>query len=159
MNCAEILKRLSAYADDEVTDEEKCVIAEHLKVCTQCQIELERLQQVAQSLDAVEDVDTPPYFIVHLKQKLADQQSEGRIGLSVVKWIKRVTVPAFAAVCIIAALITGSTLGKILYRTQVESIGEQETRVARFLGISSLDEVTQGPVASSLEDLLVLEEQ
>jgi hypothetical protein len=95
----------------------------------------------------------------HLKQKLAEQQSKRGIRFPFIEWIKRATIPAFTAACIVLALITGSNLGKTLYQTHAERTEEQEAEVAQFLGISSLDEVTQGPVASSFENLLTWEEQ
>lgn len=159
MNCSRILKKLSAYVDNEVSEQERRVISEHLKTCPRCQAELEQLLQISRSLDTVEHVETPPYFVPHLKQKLADRQSERGIRFPFIEWIKRATIPAFTAVCIVLALITGSSLGKTLYQTQVERIEAQETEVAQFLGISSLDEVSQGPIASSFENLLTWEEQ
>lgn len=159
MNCSKVLKKLSAYADDEVTREERHVISEHLKTCPRCRAELERLRQLSRSLDTVEHVETPPYFVPHLKRKLADQQAKNAIRFPFIEWIKRVTIPAFTTACIVLALITGSSLGKTLYQKQVEHIEAQEAEVEQFLGISSLDDVTQGPIASSFENLLTWEEQ
>jgi predicted anti-sigma-YlaC factor YlaD len=158
MHCSKIQQKLSAYADGEVTQEEKNVISEHLQTCIQCRVELEQLLKISQSLNSIKNVNPPPYLIPHLKQKLFNRRAKHGVRWLFTEWIKHTSMPIFATACVILAITAGSTLGKFIYQIELETTEEQKSEMKRFLGVSSFDEVTQGPIFSSFDNLLLWED-
>lgn len=59
MGCNEIEELLSAYANNEATEEEKKTVEEHLGGCKDCREKLERLREVRQKLATLREVPAP----------------------------------------------------------------------------------------------------
>jgi len=153
MKCSRI-RRLSAFLDGEVTEEEKQHILEHLKTCPDCQKELEALHQVSDSLDSFEEIEPSPYFMIHLKQRIAEREARSFIRFPFVEWTRRVAVPVGTTALVIFSLFLGSYLGKAIYQVRAESESRLNMEFADLLCINSLDDFSEGSLSNVYNDLL-----
>ena len=70
MNCNEIRDNLSLYIDDELNEEEKVLLEEHLKNCPECSKELEEYKRIIQMLNELPDEEPPVGYCKRLHAKL-----------------------------------------------------------------------------------------
>lgn len=70
MNCSEVRDNLSLYLDDELNEEEKMLMDEHLKNCSECSKELEEYRKVIRMLNELPDEEPPEGYCKRLHEKL-----------------------------------------------------------------------------------------
>jgi len=70
MNCNEVMDNLSLYLDDELSEEEKILMDEHLKNCPECSKELEEYRKVIRLLNELPDEEPPEGYCKRLHEKL-----------------------------------------------------------------------------------------
>lgn len=70
MNCVDIQNLLSAYIDGECSDNEKRIIEEHLKQCSDCIEEYRLLKTLIGDLNNIEEIDLPDGFHNDLMDKI-----------------------------------------------------------------------------------------
>ncbi|MGB4439865.1 MAG: DUF4349 domain-containing protein [Sedimentibacter sp.] len=70
MNCDEIKNLLSLYIDDELDEEERLLVEEHLQKCEDCQKELEEYKKIIQALKNIPDEEPPSGYCKRLHEKL-----------------------------------------------------------------------------------------
>lgn len=70
MNCNEVMDNLSLYLDDELDEEEKILMDEHLKNCPECSRELEEYRKVIRLLNELPDEEPPAGYCKRLHEKL-----------------------------------------------------------------------------------------
>ncbi|MBI4722125.1 MAG: zf-HC2 domain-containing protein [Candidatus Stahlbacteria bacterium] len=104
-------RKLSAFLDSEVSEEEKVCITEHLKSCDYCQKELEKLSQILDYLDLIEEMQGSQYFILNLKQRITEKESKRSIRLPFFEWISRAVIPVGTTALFVVSLLLGSYLG------------------------------------------------
>lgn len=154
MKCSRIKRRLSAFLDGEVSEQERQFIKEHLKSCEHCQIELEKLSQVSDILDIIQEIEVSPYFITRLKQRIADQKQKSLIRLPLTEWIKRALVPAVTTLLVACSLFIGGQLGKAIYQAGNEDVVGTEIEVANFLGTTSFGGFPEGSLGKTYSNVL-----
>lgn len=154
MKCSRIKRRLSAFLDGEVSEQERQFIKEHLKSCEHCQIELKNLSQVSDILDIIQEVEVSPYFITRLKQRIADQKQKSLIRLPLTEWIKRALVPAVTTALVAFSLFIGGQLGKAIYQAGSEDVVGTEIEVANFLGTTSFSGFPEGSLGKTYSSVL-----
>lgn len=154
MECSQVKRRLSTFLDGEVSEKERNTISDHLKQCEGCQRELEGLSYVWGSLDLMEEMQASPYFMVRLKQKIAEQESRRVIRLPFVEWVGRAAVPAAATAVVLLSILFGSHLGRGIYQLRVENVSMLDSELAGLFGAASLADLSDGSLGSAYDDLL-----
>ena len=155
MKCSQIKKRLSAYLDREIIDNEKRVIMEHLRVCAVCQEELATLSEVRESLGVLHGIDVPPYFMTRLKQRIKDGQVETFEQIPFLAKIKRLAVSAATAVAVVASLFAGSQMGKTLYQEIADDSRQAGIEAMDVLGLGTFDTFPEGSFSEIYDELVV----
>lgn len=74
MNCNDVKDNLSLYIDDELNEEEKKLMDEHLKSCTECSKELEEHRKLIQMLNDLPDEEPPAGYCKRLHEKLLNAE-------------------------------------------------------------------------------------
>lgn len=59
MKCQRVLDMLTAYIDQQLSDEQRALVSSHLETCEQCQEIFRRMQMVTSFLNEVEEVEPP----------------------------------------------------------------------------------------------------
>ncbi|MBZ9622550.1 DUF4179 domain-containing protein [Clostridium sp. FP2] len=76
MNCEDIGEKLIEYIDDSLDEQEKKIIAEHIKECEQCRLELEELQSITLYVEnKKQEIITPNNLFKNIKVKLSNKPS------------------------------------------------------------------------------------
>jgi len=159
MKCAKIRKRLSAFMDGEVSEEEKRQISIHLEFCDRCQQELVELTQVADTLSLIEKAQVSPYFMARLKQRIAEEKPRRHVYWSLGEIIKPAVIPVTATVLVIFSFVLGHSLGKAICQTKITNASKAQAELTNLMGISSFDRLTEGSLTRTYLDLVSGEEQ
>jgi hypothetical protein len=62
MECRNIREKLSDYVDNELSDEEKKLVDEHLNACQKCSHALEELRKIVALTHRMEEAEPPPWL-------------------------------------------------------------------------------------------------
>lgn len=76
MNCNEVMDNLSLYLDDELNEEEKVLMDEHIKNCAKCSKELEGYRKVIHLLNELQEEQPPEGYCKRLHKKLLNAAEE-----------------------------------------------------------------------------------
>jgi anti-sigma factor RsiW len=134
MSCSHIRNRLAAYADGRLSPDEKSLVSVHLDACAECRAELEGLRAVGLELDRIPEVEVKPYFATRVRQRIADRRSgQGS------RWIRRIAVPAGAALVMLFAAAAGTRLGRDLYDRGLSGSTQSTIAASPTSGLDLLD--------------------
>jgi anti-sigma factor (TIGR02949 family) len=144
MKCSQVQRKLSAYLDGEVTDNERKVIEEHIKTCTQCNEELTSLAELGTTLESLKGIQVPAYFRARLRQRIKDDIS---VQITIFDKIRRMVLPVAVTTALVVSLLCGSYIGRFLYENVVESTTKTDSEIAGVFGLSSFSEFPEGSLS------------
>jgi len=75
MNCEDIQKELKAFLDNEIDDQKKAEIQEHLDQCPNCTKELEQLKKLSEVLHTWKGIEPTPRLYEKLKSRIEHKES------------------------------------------------------------------------------------
>lgn len=75
-SCNEIKELLSFYLDNELHENDRKQVVKHLENCSNCKAELERIKDIIEALNEIEDIELPQDFSVNLHQKLEKEHAQ-----------------------------------------------------------------------------------
>ena len=113
MNCKNIKKNLVSFLENELPEERRVEIENHLKICSDCSHLLEEFSQLWGALEDREKIQPSPYFWTRLKQRIVEYE-EGRgpvlgwLG-GLVGWAR----PAVAVAVLLICVFLGYSLGNL----------------------------------------------
>jgi predicted anti-sigma-YlaC factor YlaD len=150
MKCSSIQRKLSAFLDNELSEKDRLYILEHLKLCSCCKEKLERLSQVSDSLDLLEEIEIPSYFMVHLKQRIAENRRSRFFPLPFQGWGRYVFAPVGIPILFIVSVLIGSYLGTTINQKTSQASKEFNN----LFGVTSLNNLPEGSVGDTYTYLL-----
>ena len=103
MECSEIQEQLSAFLDQDLTEDLRLQITRHLASCPACQAELAALERLDAALIELE-VQAPPGLAAGVRRRLPRPASPWRQSLAL-------------AACLLLGIFLGGTLTGSLYST------------------------------------------
>lgn len=151
MKCEELQKKLSAYQDRELSQEEAERVRQHLSKCRACAEELRAMSAAWDFLGTGEAVEAVPYFWTRLSARI---DAEGERGSSLSKLWRRLganPVPVFTAAAIVLGLLFGNFVGRALYPNGHYAAAEA---TAEALAINSFDDMPSGSLSEAYYSLL-----
>jgi len=116
MNCWRIQKKLSAYQDGEMADEERERIAAHLEGCPSCRHSYAELDLLWQSLEKIPDVDVSRNFNRRLSKRInAASEPRSRWRFPWVSWVDQWRpAPAMAFGVVLIGIALGAYMGNLM---------------------------------------------
>lgn len=75
-SCNEIKELLSFYLDNELHENDRKQVVKHLENCNNCKVELERIKDIIEALNEIENIELPKDFSVNLHQKLEKEHAQ-----------------------------------------------------------------------------------
>ena len=132
-----VLDLLPAYVVDALTDEETGRVAEHLAGCQTCQIELARLQQVADELPlALAQTNPPPRVKDSLLRAIRSRQVEATPAIQETTWQKLAGLLRMPLPAIGFALIVLLGLGNVFLLRQL-NLANQTTTPMQVIALAN----------------------
>jgi hypothetical protein len=133
MECSSIRERLSAYLEGAVSPEERALIEEHLRSCTECSADLADLIETIERIRGLEEMEPPAWMTQKI---MAELREEARPGKGI---LRRLFYPLYIKLplqAVAALLVVGIAL--YVYR----DIGP-ETRFAKAPSEESASHIPQ----------------
>lgn len=154
-DCASVRRKLSAFADGEVSLDWFLAIEAHLKECPDCRLALVELRQLWQDLDASISVRPRPEFARELMRKITEQSPSSHLD-----WrnalVNMFPAPAAIAAMVLFGLMLGGWMGQTLWGEGINP----ETIVASAPGqtatLDALDVFAPTPRGSLAQGYFVL---
>jgi anti-sigma factor RsiW len=149
MECSKIQKKLSAYQDGELNSFEKEELARHLQGCRSCREEIEKLEQVWQSLGRLEEIRPDPWFYQGVVRRIRENPKPGL--MRVLHHVFQVMgAPAVASILLVIGLAAGGYLGNDLARSGFspsQSIPVSDSQSSFFVSMRVFDPAPPGTFA------------
>ena len=143
MNCEWIKDNLFVCTDREPDPSKDLILNEHLRDCSACRLEYEKIQKAWNTLDFWEDLEPPAHIQKNILRKIKGRRQT--------KWLS-VIVPA-AAVLLIVAGIT------FFYRTNGPMNNRQLSAENEDSPVPAHTEITQENVDDIIANLQLLREK
>jgi predicted anti-sigma-YlaC factor YlaD len=103
MKCNAIKKRLSAFQDGRLTDEEKHQIELHMDACRSCSQKFHELSVVWSLLSVLPVSEPLPFFYTRLEKRMAARSADHRFH-----WIEKAVMPAATLAMVALGMVVGS---------------------------------------------------
>ncbi|UCF71684.1 MAG: zf-HC2 domain-containing protein [candidate division WOR-3 bacterium] len=150
MKCHWVQKKISAYLDSELPEEEMKCVWEHLEHCGECKAELAALYGVVDILRTLEGMDVPPYFIVRLKGQIRDSVRP----LPLLQRIRGIVVSTATAVAVVASLFMGNQIGRALFRSIAQTGESTVSETSSVLGLDTFEEFPDNSLSDIYDELV-----
>jgi anti-sigma factor RsiW len=150
MKCYRMQKKISAYLDGEISEEERKIISEHLERCEECRAEFAEFSRLADALNVIESIDVPPYFMVRLKAHIREQVKPVTLSLR----IKSMVVSAAAAFAVVASLFVGSQMGRSLFQSIARTGESTMAETGSVLGLDAFEEFPDNSLSDIYSELV-----
>ncbi len=124
--CKPVVRKLNAYLDDELPEDKKKQISEHLSGCILCRQELDALRKV-NSLLAEDREEFLPLSLRKKLIKIPEYSSQRRNRIKVTRAI----TPLPAAAAVLLTLISALFLGRTFLTYQKEEPGYESYQFAQ----------------------------
>ena len=143
MDCIDV-KKVSAYLDGELPDDERARIEKHLKECPACRAEADELTAVSNALDVLEGLEPDPYFAARAKRLATERNQRG--------WFGRALVPAAATAVAAAFLLLGGFIGQALHAAYLVEQSEAGGEFTEYVETSAIEDYPEGTLGEVLDD-------
>lgn len=120
MNKNHVFDDLSSYFDNQLSQEEKQRVEEHLKECRLCAQEFSHLKALSEKLKDWQAPDLGPFFEQAVKERISTQGKE-RGGVKMKKRTLTVLVPSGVLVGILTFVVAGALIRGGFYNQQLAS--------------------------------------
>lgn len=130
MKCPKVRKKLSAFLDNELKEEQRERIREHLKNCPSCVRELKELSLTWEFVKKLEGVESSPYLWNNLLKKISQP-------IFIRKRTFHILAPVAATVILIGGILTGILIGRIFYSERIFLTQKENTD---FLYLNTFDD-------------------
>jgi len=130
MKCPKVRKKLSAFLDNELKEEERKKIREHLKICPLCARELKELSLTWEFVKELEGVKSSPYLWNNILKKISQP-------IFIRNRTFHILAPIAATVILIGGILTGILIGRIFYSERIFFTQKENTD---FLYLNTFDD-------------------
>jgi anti-sigma factor RsiW len=150
MKCSVMQKRISAYLDGEIPEEERKTISEHLERCEDCRTEFAGLSRLMDALNTYEGIEVPSYFVVRLKAHVREHARQVTLPLR----IRSMVFSAATALAVVASLFAGSHMGRSLYQALAQTAEPTLAETSSVLGLDAFEEFPDNSLSDIYNELI-----
>ena len=138
MECKEIEDKLSSYIDNQLSSEERMIVAEHLKECSKCSLVMEELKKTVAHIQTIEETEPPPWLEQKIMSKVREEAEQKQGMLHKLFFPRRLKIPLQAAATIAIAVTAFFTFRAIEPEVEKVTIKREkpvieEEKAGRFL--------------------------
>ena len=154
-DCASVRRKLSAFADGEVSLDWFLAIEAHLKECPDCRLALVELRQLWQDLDDSISVQPRPEFAREVMRKITEQSPSSHLD-----WRNALAnmfpAPAAIAAMVLFGLMMGGWMGRGLWQEGIGPLATVATSQEQAVTLDALDVFAPTPRGSLAQGYFVL---
>jgi predicted anti-sigma-YlaC factor YlaD len=151
MNCKSVKENLVFFLENELPEEGRIQMENHLKNCPDCSRLLEEFSLLWEGVQQRERIQPSPYFWIRLKQRIIEFE-EGR--KPVFGWIGgliRLTRPAVVVAAMLICIFLGYSLGNFPQQVNGQTVSQVDERTVMmqdFFDSDYLDPLSDLPSGS-----------
>ncbi|HTY36675.1 MAG TPA: zf-HC2 domain-containing protein [Bacteroidota bacterium] len=108
MTHTRMYRLLSAYADNELGENESREVRQHLETCTTCQQRLQEMRSIRTKIREAATVDLPDNFIFAVQRSIRREEQESVVWLGTERFARNVFV--VLTVLVFAVVLLGNML-------------------------------------------------
>ena len=108
MTHTRMYRLLSAYADNELGENESREVGQHLGICTTCQQRLQEMRSIRTKIREAATVDLPDNFIFAVQRSIRREEQESVVWLGTERFARNVFV--VLTVLVFAVVLLGNML-------------------------------------------------
>jgi len=108
MTHTRMYRLLSAYADNELGENESREVKQHLEICTTCQQRLQEMRSIRTKIREAATVDLPDNFIFAVQRSIRREEQESVVWLGTERFARNVFV--VLTVLVFAVVLLGNML-------------------------------------------------
>jgi copper chaperone CopZ len=105
MECQRVKKKLVAFLDNELSQQSKAKIDEHLNSCPLCKEELNNLLTVFETFCLDEEIEPSPHFRDRVKQRIEAQEKRPFSIVEIFQFVINKPVPKIAVLVLLVGLL------------------------------------------------------
>lgn len=160
MECKKVKAKLSAFMDNELKDNKRLKIEQHLTDCPLCMQEAKLLAQTWSALDVWERMEVPHNFETRFWQRVREREEKKLSIQKLIRSIVRIPVPAAAVIILVTGLILGDYLGNILYPKETKLSADKVIALGKndILYLDTFDDLPPESVGNVYMSLVSLKE-
>ena len=113
MNCKNVKKNLVLFLENELPEERRVEMQNHLKTCPDCSRLLEEFSQLWGTLEHRERIQPSPYFWTRLKQRIVEYEEGRKPVLGWFEGLVRWARPAVGVAVLLICVFLGYSLGNL----------------------------------------------
>jgi hypothetical protein len=118
MSCKDLEHKLSAYLEDALSPQEKCLVEEHLASCPQCSKAIEDLKKTGKLVREIEEVEPPPWFTQKIMSRVREEAKPETGIIRKLFYPLHIKIPVQALATVLIAVIA----------FQIYRVGEPEMK-------------------------------
>ena len=157
IECAEVQKNLSEYLHNELSDDYKSIIKNHISACSICSDDLEQLKHIFEAFEKILTPEPPSHLRTQFSEFINKEKTNYEEGIKQkpIIYSKRILVRVAAA---IALLLIGNAIGMFTYPYLIERSSNYEVALIKE-EVSTLKEalvismIKQEPVSERVRAL------
>jgi len=151
MKCKNVKKNLVLFLGNDLSEERRVEMENHLKTCPDCSHLLEGFSQLWGTLEDREKIEASPYFWTRLKQRITEYEEGRRPVLGwlggLVGWAR----PAVAVAALLICIFLGYSLGNFPQSVNGQTASQVDERtlaLEQFFDSHNLDPLIDLPTGS-----------
>lgn len=159
MRCAVAKRKISAYLDGALPQEEVTHLLEHLNSCEKCKKEKELLTSILEvvDFDKETEVKAPAYLFSKIQQQIAEQKTV-KTYFSLLNLLRLISFenPIVIRVSLVIILIISSLIGNYLGQKIIAEEPELNQEIKTVLAINMLEETPENSFTSAYSGLITI---
>jgi predicted anti-sigma-YlaC factor YlaD len=150
MNCKNVKKNLVSFLENELVEEKRVELENHLKICPDCSSLLEEFSPLWGTLKHRERIQPPPYFWTRLRQRIIEYEEGKKPVLGWMEGLVHWMRPAVAVGVLVICIFLGYSLGNLPQSNgqTVSQIDERAIALQEFFNSHYLNPLNDLPTGS-----------
>ena len=130
MNCRKVKENLAFFLENELPEEQRIRMEDHLKNCLHCSRLLEEFSQLWQGVRQPERIGPSPYFWTRLEQRIVEYEEARKPVFRWIEGLVRLARPAVAAAAALVCILLGYSLGNFPQQVNGQTVSQVDERTA-----------------------------